>query len=368
MKILFICGSIEKGKDGVGDYTARLCASLSTLGYDVSIISLNDPYVDTNFKTVLNIEGQAIPALRLAKSQEMNLKLDLAAQFIREEKPDLISLQYVVFSFNPKGLPFSLAKSLKKISNNIPWHIMFHELWVGMDKGATFKMNIWGKIQKFIIKRMVTILNPVITHTHTRLYQLKLANIGIKSNYLPLFGNVPVTAVTPHRNQRQFVVFGGIHPGAGIGDLIHLNARIKEKFKYDLKLVFIGRNGGELNQWLPLVRNSGIEVVVLGEQSLGTISEILSQSVVGISTTPLLLAEKSGSVAAMREHGLIILDISRKWEVRGTDNVPIPSEMISCNDYFDNFAHTEDRNRTHPFGIAAVTQMYLNDLPCINII
>jgi len=368
MKILFICGSIEKGKDGVGDYTARLCASLSTLGYDVSIISFNDRYVDTNFKTVLNCEDQTIPALRLARSKGMNLKLDLAAQFIREEKPDLISLQYVVFSFNPKGLPFSLAKSLKKISNNVPWHIMFHELWVGMYKGATFKMNTWGKVQKFIIKRMVALLNPVITHTHTRLYQLKLANIGIKSNYLPLFGNVPVTAFTPHRNQRQFVVFGGIQPEARIGDLINLNARIKEKFNYDLKLVFVGRNGDELNQWLPLLRNSGIEVVVLGEQSLDTISEILSQSVVGISTTPLLLAEKSGSVAAMREHDLIILDISRKWEVRGTDNVPIPSEMISCNDYFDNFAHMEDRNRTHPFGIAAVTQMYLNDLRDINII
>mgnify|MGYP003474349261 CR=1 FL=1 len=42
MKILFICGSLEPGKDGVGDYTRRFCGELLKMNYEVQILSIND--------------------------------------------------------------------------------------------------------------------------------------------------------------------------------------------------------------------------------------------------------------------------------------------------------------------------------------
>ena len=42
MKILFFCGSAEPGKDGVGDYTRRLCGELLRIGHETQILSLFD--------------------------------------------------------------------------------------------------------------------------------------------------------------------------------------------------------------------------------------------------------------------------------------------------------------------------------------
>ena len=42
MNILFICGSAEPGKDGVGDYTRRLCGELLRTGHRTRILALCD--------------------------------------------------------------------------------------------------------------------------------------------------------------------------------------------------------------------------------------------------------------------------------------------------------------------------------------
>ena len=46
MNILFICGSAEQSKDGVGDYTRRLCGALIRLGHNAQILSICDLYLD----------------------------------------------------------------------------------------------------------------------------------------------------------------------------------------------------------------------------------------------------------------------------------------------------------------------------------
>src|SRR5690606_39818307 len=45
MNIAFICGSLEPGKDGVGDYTRRLAGELLRNGHNATIIAINDRYI-----------------------------------------------------------------------------------------------------------------------------------------------------------------------------------------------------------------------------------------------------------------------------------------------------------------------------------
>ena len=42
MKFAFICGSLEPGRNGVGDYTRRLAGELAAQGHECLLVSLND--------------------------------------------------------------------------------------------------------------------------------------------------------------------------------------------------------------------------------------------------------------------------------------------------------------------------------------
>ena len=42
MKIIFLTGSLEKGRTGVGDYTRLLASECKRLGHEVQTIALND--------------------------------------------------------------------------------------------------------------------------------------------------------------------------------------------------------------------------------------------------------------------------------------------------------------------------------------
>ena len=45
MKIVFICGSAQPGKDGVGDYVRLLALSLLKMGHQAAIVAYNDKFV-----------------------------------------------------------------------------------------------------------------------------------------------------------------------------------------------------------------------------------------------------------------------------------------------------------------------------------
>jgi hypothetical protein len=66
-------------------------------------------------------------------------------------------------------------------------------------------------------------------------------------------------------------------------------------------------------------------VQVLGEQPTERISQALQTASVGLSTNPVALVEKSGTAAAMREHGLPVVCLSRAWHPRPS----FSNELIS---------------------------------------
>lgn len=328
MKIIFICGTAEPGKDGVGDYTRRLTEALLILGHDVSIISLYDTFVSDVRSENQHAGVSTIHVHRIPFHLDEKTRFLHAQKIINDFNPDWISLQFVIFSFHPKGLPWSLAGKLKTIVANSKIHIMFHELWVGMDQESPFKLKVLSLLQKTIIKKILKQLKPAVIHTHTPLYQWQLNKIGFNASILSLFGNVPVKENKREPLGYRFVVFGSIHFGAPIEafakelrSLEHLNNKTPE-------VVFVGRCGKEQMYWEHAFNDAGITTTSLGEQTVEQISELLAGAAFGITSTPYILTEKSGTVAAMIEHGLPVLCVARDWHVDGYNSATNASSAV----------------------------------------
>lgn len=323
MKIVFICGSIEPGKDGVGDYTRRLCAQLIKNQIKVGILSYNDKFITQHTEEFQEADGVQVSCYRLPKQYKANTRCQLALTWVNKKNPDWLSLQFVPYAFQNKGLPFGLARQLFKIGNGRLWHIMCHELWIGMSYESPKKEVVVGLIQRTIIKQLITKLAPKILHTQTQLYKLYLKQLGFQAKLLPLFSNIAVNKdnlinLDIELPDNYAVVFGGIHHFAPVEDFVNELKSIPKAKNY--ALVTIGRNGSELALWNKAWKEAGFNVLNLGEQDTIVISRVLAKATLGISTTPMALVEKSGALAAKQSHGLPVICLSRPWHPRGIFN------------------------------------------------
>lgn len=329
MKIVFLCGSLEPGRDGVGDYVRRLALELMQQGHHSGAIALNDKHTAHEVSGFQQAALQKLPILRLPSTWPANKRFEHAQRWIYNFDPNWLSLQFVPFSFHPKGLPFDLAGRLGSLGKGRLWHIMMHELWVGMDSEATIKYKLWGSVQRFLIKSLITHLNPKIIHTQTLLYQIQLARLGFNSVHLPLFSNIPIAleSFNPKpslpfgKEPISLVLFGVVHPGAPVEEFAQEVAHYARTNQVTVNLVLVGRYGGEQERWATGWKAVGLPVELLGEQPSENVSKTLAEASLGIATTPPLLLEKSGTAAAMQEHGLTVLCVSRPWNPRGIDNL-----------------------------------------------
>ncbi|MGI4022358.1 MAG: hypothetical protein ACRYFA_12700 [Janthinobacterium lividum] len=369
MRIIFICGCVELGVDGVGDYTRRLAAELIKQKHEVAILAIHDQFVITEVNHIENIENIELQIYRIPSVWSTTRRFKLAKKWINNFNPEWLSLQYVPFSFNIKGLPFGLNKSLSLFKDR-KWHIMFHELWVGMEENTNFKLLIWGVIQKLLIKKMLTILKPSVVHTQTKLYQIQLAKLGVNSGYLPLFSNIPINtndSVNTSFNNKDhitFVGFGTIHPNAPIKKFAEEAAAFKMKTGTDVSLILIGRCGKELETWKKIWETAGLKITVLGEQLPNRISEVFNNSSFGITTTALPLVEKSGSVAAMHQHNLPVICISKPWYPKGIKGIKLPPGVIAYIDGNFNSCVTNISNISY-IDVHAVAQQLAESLTII---
>ena len=337
MRIIFLCGSTEPGADGVGDYTLRLVGELIKLGHSGSIIAICDPFILDNVECIQISNGISVNVLRLSFQLSSKDRFSSAKDYINKYNPEWISLQFVIFAFQKKGLPLNLSKQLEFLGIERKWHIMFHELWVGMEMGSSVKHLLWGKLQRRIIKNIVMSLKPSKIHTQPRLYQLQLARLNFTSEYLPLFSNIKkisgsdradTLSFVQEKKDHSLIVFGTIHPNAPVNKLADEISQYCNKKKIKLVVKFIGRTGYEQNNWSAVMTAANIPIEVLGEQSPEVISEILSSGTLGISTTSLSHIEKSGTVAAMLEHKLTVLCVSKINEFKTITNFYIPEGIV----------------------------------------
>jgi hypothetical protein len=335
MKIGFICGSLETGKDGVGDYVRRLAVELTAMGHHIVIAAINDRYIDKHFETRQGTDHIQIPVLRIPSAYNPRIKFNILESWLGNFRPDLLSLQFVPFAFNARGLTFNLSKKLKKALPGIKWHIMFHELWVGMKKGETIKTKLWGWLQRQLIKYLIFNLDATCIHTQTQLYIAQLNKYGFNALHLPLFGNIPLTkqmAVDTYSTETKkisFVHFGTIYPGAPIREFAKEAARYGQENNKEILLTIIGRSGSETPYWINECEAAGLTVNNMGEQPVLKVSETFGFSNFGIATTACPLIEKSGSVAAMREIGLPVICVSANWVPAGQFHIKPIAEIFN---------------------------------------
>jgi len=327
MKIMFICGSLEPGRDGVGDYTRRLARELTNNSVNIAIAAINDGHILDTVQNKWSIGDSEIDILRLPASMDDDQSFNLLKKKVDQFDPQWLSVQYVPFSFHSKGLPFGFAKRLATLTKDRKIEIMVHEIAVGMPVGSRLKEMLWGKTQKLLLANLLKVLQPQVVHTHTTVYKRQLEKFGAVVTILPLFSNIHVNYPdlvheklidkTPNNSKIDLLVFASVQLGAPIKQFAEEAAMLFKQTGIQLRMVFLGRSGKAQADWLNEWKAVGLEVLELGEQSEDEVSKILAQARYGVFSTPLVLAGKSGAVAAMREHGVTLICVSGKWEARG---------------------------------------------------
>lgn len=353
MKILFLCGSLEPGSDGVGDYTRRLAASLIRQNHSAAIIALNDWKIELAKDENQYSDGTEVQVLRLPSLWSLKKRFAVAFKWVNVFNPEWITLQYVPFSFNPKGLPVGLSSYLKQFSPGRKWNIMFHELWLVSKSSVAAKRVLTGSLQKILIEQLIKKLKPAVIHTQSQFSQYHLLKLGFQAKVLPLFSNIP--SVVKHvgfaeanesNKTLNIVSFGSVYPNALIKQFAKEAADFQKKAGVQIVLILAGRSGIHRQHWIDVWKGEGMKVEVMGELSADKISTILAASTAGISSTPFIMSEKSGAVAAMREHGLPVICIADPWIPKGFDFQP-PDGIINysnagfeaCLSYKPTFPH-----------------------------
>jgi glycosyltransferase involved in cell wall biosynthesis len=332
----------------VGDYSRRLAAECIRQGHPSILVSLNDAYVSEIFDGTQQMEGASACVLRLPAQMHLRTRMVEARNWLNIFNPDWLSLQFVPFGFHPKGLCFGLGSQLAMIAPQKKWHVMFHELWVGLGENATIKHRVWGALQRLIILDMLRHLRPKKIHTQADPYQKVLSQEKVESVILPLFGNVTyvkdngwgkiIEALLakvmdqPGDRQEFFLagIFGAVHPEWNVEQALESLLPLTTRFQKRLVLVFLGRNNLTVEEFDSIrtrLKNRA-DVVVTGERSNLEISKILQALDLGLATSPRQNIQKSGTVAAMLEHGLSVLVTRDDWRLRGATITPTENAAL----------------------------------------
>ncbi|MFN6946688.1 MAG: hypothetical protein ACK4ND_17195 [Cytophagaceae bacterium] len=312
MRIVFICGSLEYGKDGVGDYTRRLAGELIRKGNQVQIVSLFDPFVKEVSISTQTIDNADVHALRISSQTKNTERISFLKKHLFDS-PDVISLQYVPYSFHSKGIPLGLAGLLEKLGKCTKWHVMVHETYVKRNR-VNLKNIITHFGQILSLKKIDFDLKP-FWHTSSLYYKKMLAQINIQAEILGLFGNI---AIEEGNNTEDLVPFKKntdekVMVYFGSAPLIQHHKVFSEKLKsfvlndaQNLIILICGRLGknGSLFKNNLNVNSERIRIIDLGEKTANEISAIFKIVDFGVSRVSLRLIGKSGTAISMLEHGL----------------------------------------------------------------
>lgn len=315
MKLCFICPGLEPGKNAVGDYTVEIARRLVALGWSVAIIALADRHVTTRCAG----ERAGCETVRFPKSSAWSKRWECMRKALASLQPDWISLQWVAFGYQDKGLPVGFGRQFRKITGRVPVHVMCHEIWVCADGTGSLKNRLYSRLQREVHRRCFRALAPACVHTHALPYAQALKRMGQPAKILPLGSNVhgksdleansaqegPVTG-----EELAFIVFGNT-PSEWQADfaLQTLGRECRRTGKQGI-LWFAGKGGPEgaaLDALVASGKRFGVRVESLGFLGRERLVFYLSHAHAGLATVPFALWQKSSAVAAMRTCGLPVL-------------------------------------------------------------
>lgn len=328
MRIAFVTSCLEPGRDGVGDYTRLLAQECVRQGWDCCLISLNDKFLAQQVESTIQVDNTTISLLRLPAVLSWKDRIQGAKQLLGRFQPDWVSLQFVPYGFQAKGIVYGLDHWLRKLTQDHKLHIMFHELWIGENQGASVKDQVIGTVQKLFVLRLVRQLKPQVVHTSNETYVAILKHCGIQATCLPMFGAIPITQdngddwLFPElrklgldistQNREQFWLFGffgALHPVWPPEPLLTYLQQASAQHQRRIALISIGRIGPGEGVWNTFSKrySEQFTFLQLGERAPDKISEFFNSIDFGVATSPWSLIGKSASVAAMLEHGLPVI-------------------------------------------------------------
>lgn len=365
MKIIFLCGSLEPGHDGVGDYTRRLAGVLLQHGHQVATVALNDKKVTSIFDGIQHAEGNRLPVLRIPGNQPSAIRYTKAKSWIEGFKPDLISLQFVPYSFHPKGIPFGLDTKLSLLYPHSNWHIMFHELWVGAS-GIKQRLISWA--QQYIVYNCIKKLKPATVHVSISLNQQRLKSLGFNSSVLGLFGNIAkaeaftdLPYVTNSTATKNVLYFGGPPRTGFLEQVLSGLVNFCKRSEVPVNIVLVSGTSKAKDDFAELLQNKigAYEGTVTdcGFVEEKVLSSLMSTCDAGIIRSDPQYIGKSGSAISMLEHGLPIW--MPKWDGKETLDYQFRKELIYADLYS---AANAKRNPKYISLLPNVTQQFMNEI------
>jgi hypothetical protein len=376
MNILFICSSLESGRDGVGDYTRRLAAALIRQGHHSSIIALHDRHLSTERLHGTQFdEQQQVNVLRLSSKLSWQDRLEEVSTFMLAVDPAWISLQYVPYGFQDKGLPWGLPSQIKKIVKDRSLHIMFHELW--LDKPDNFKQELTWRTQKQMIRYSIKKMNPKSISATIPFNVTRLAEIGCKASLVELFGNIPFKPVDKkdsiaERNpdgKLNLLYFGAAPKGEFLHTMVQDLIVFCSVTGISIRFTIVCGETTEKHKFIAALNSKlspyNLSIVDVPFASTEKLSALMQQCDVGVSRSAPYLFGKSGTAIAMLEHGMPV------WVARwnGTDPLyyDFRTELI-----FDNLRHAANASvkrslDPHPL-LPKVVGNFLNQLNAVELI
>jgi hypothetical protein len=323
MNIVFICGSLEPGKDGIGDYVRTIAGQLVKAGGSCLLISWHDRLVsgrDTQIACYRSEKNLDIVEMRLSNSLSTISKAHLIRPVLDEFNPDLVSIQYNPYSYHVKGLPSFLARDLLGFLGGHRLHVMFHELWCDWSLPVSLRAKLYGVAQRFIARDLYSTLKPVACHTSNGFYKEKLFELGISASIFPVFSNIKIADLPVNSRHwlTDFLDLGCVENPYVLGlfgeqQTPPRKAAVEELrstiFKFQpsasICLAVCGRHTARSLSYtkkLAELLEVAVPPIYLGFLSNDLLSHFLSSIDCGISMYPVELAGKSGALAACLEH------------------------------------------------------------------
>ena len=370
MNVVFICGSLEQGKDGVGDYSRKIASRLSVAGYTTQLIALNDPSVQEVKEEQQQDDKLFLQVLRMPTKMSIKERVKYVSHFIVKIKPDWISLQYVPYAFHAKGLPFTWIKAFKKCAPTAKWHIMMHELWIGSKQTDSLKDKLVGYLQKLTIKYTLNNIHPVNITSSLPYYKVLLKSIGYNASILPVFNNIGtgnsantvlhqqlIDCIPNLSNYYVGVLFGGLYTDEEVHQNIALLIQLAAKDNKQLLLVHVGRSGAVSHFFNTIKQRYDCECISLGEQEPADIASFFSTANFGVSTYSAAFLNKSGSVAAMLNNKLPVI-LLRRMEIPTIAIYEYAKHVTEINSLSTFIA--QNKEWSNFYGLENATKFYNN--------
>ena len=243
MRVDIVSSTLPPKLDGIGDYTARLAAELSTR-------------VQVRVLTGEDSEPTQIPnvSIRQAFSAAKRRSVRHLEHVVEAGAPDWLLLQYNPYSYGRWGLNLELPmviRSLKKRLPNMNIAVMVHEPFVPADNWKFMVMTTWQRWQLWMLGQSADVLFFSI-EPWTKRFQTWWPNKPVV--HLPVGSNIPFlhTSKSDARAQRGIRehatvigLFGTAHPSRML-DRVRSAAKTVLRQANDDLLLYVGPHGQEV--------------------------------------------------------------------------------------------------------------------------